>query len=138
MSDAQNIQLVKDAYAAFLRGDINTILGMLDDTIDWHGVIGTEGVLPQAGRRHGRPAVAEFFRQAGESTVGCEPAIHVDDEVRCADAAAAKAKADEEAKAPGAGQLPLAPASDEAAKADEAALLEQFRAGGAPVLKAAE
>ena len=68
MSDAQNIQLVKDAYAAFVRGDINAILDMLDDTIDWHGVIGTEGVLPQAGRRHGRAAVAEFFRQVAEAT----------------------------------------------------------------------
>ena len=68
MSDAQNTQLVKDAYAAFLRGDISTILGMVDDNVDWHGVIGTEGVLPQAGRRHGRPAVAEFFRQVAEAT----------------------------------------------------------------------
>jgi len=68
MSEAQNTQLVKDAYAAFQRGDINTILDMLDDAVDWHGVIGTEGVLPQAGPRHGRAAVAEFFKQVGEST----------------------------------------------------------------------
>jgi ketosteroid isomerase-like protein len=31
-------------------------------------VIGTEGVLPQAGPRHGRAAVAEFFKQVAEST----------------------------------------------------------------------
>lgn len=68
MSEAQNTQLVKDAYAAFLRGDVNAILAMVDDNVDWHGVIGTEGVLPQAGRRHGRAAVAEFFRQVAEST----------------------------------------------------------------------
>ena len=47
MSEAQNTQLVKDAYAAFQRGDITAILNMLDDAVDWHGVIGTEGVLPQ-------------------------------------------------------------------------------------------
>src|SRR5262245_8792134 len=68
MSEAQNTQLVKDAYAAFLRGDIKTILGMVDDNVDWHGVIGTEGVLPQAGRRQGRAAVAEFFTQVVEAT----------------------------------------------------------------------
>lgn len=67
MSEAQNTQLVKDAYAAFQRGDINTILNMLDDAVDWQGVIGTEGVLPQAGRRHGRAAVAEFFKQVAEA-----------------------------------------------------------------------
>lgn len=68
MSEAQNTQLVRDAYAAFQRGDIHTILDMLDENVEWHGVIGTEGVLPQAGRRRGRAAVAEFFRQVAEST----------------------------------------------------------------------
>jgi len=48
MSEAQNTQLVKDAYAAFQRGDITAILNMLDDAVDWHGVIGTEGVLQVA------------------------------------------------------------------------------------------
>jgi ketosteroid isomerase-like protein len=42
MSEAQNTQLVKDAYAAFQRGDITAILNMLDEAVDWHGVIGTE------------------------------------------------------------------------------------------------
>jgi ketosteroid isomerase-like protein len=69
MSDADNTQLVKDAYAAFQRGDIHAILDMLDENVEWHGVIGTEGVLPQAGRRRGRAAVAEFFRQVAEATV---------------------------------------------------------------------
>jgi ketosteroid isomerase-like protein len=68
MSEARNTQLVKDAYAAFQKGDIRTILDMLDENVEWHGVIGTEGVLPQAGRRRGRAAVAEFFRQVAEST----------------------------------------------------------------------
>ena len=68
MSEARNTQLVKDAYAAFQRGDIQAILDMLDESVEWHGVIGTEGVLPQAGRRHGRAAVADFFRQVAEAT----------------------------------------------------------------------
>ena len=30
MSEARNTQIVKDAYAAFLRGDIAAILAMVD------------------------------------------------------------------------------------------------------------
>ena len=69
MSEARNTQIVKDAYAAFLRGDIAAILAMVDDAVQWQGVIGTEGVLPQAGLRQGRDAVAEFFSQV-DATVG--------------------------------------------------------------------
>jgi uncharacterized protein len=67
MTEASNTQLVKDAYAAFLRGDVHAILQMVDDNVDWQGVIGTEGVLPQAGRRHGRDQVATFFGQVAET-----------------------------------------------------------------------
>ncbi|HEV8318167.1 MAG TPA: nuclear transport factor 2 family protein [Vicinamibacterales bacterium] len=63
MSEARNTQLVKDAYAAFLRGDIAAILAVVDEAVQWQGVIGTEGVLPQAGLRQGRGAVGEFFSQ---------------------------------------------------------------------------
>ena len=76
MAESQNTQLVKDAYAAFKRGDIASILQMTDDNIEWHGVIGTEGVLPQAGLRHGRAGVAEFFQQVSDTTdfMAFEPA----------------------------------------------------------------
>jgi uncharacterized protein len=68
MSEAQNTQLIKDAYAAFQRGDVKAILDSLDDNVVWQGVIGTEGVLPQSGVRRGRAAVAEFFKQVADST----------------------------------------------------------------------
>lgn len=67
MSEAQNTQVVKDAYAAFGRGDVNGILALLDDGIVWEGVKGTEGVMPTAGIRTGRPAVGEFFSQVAAS-----------------------------------------------------------------------
>ena len=63
MSEARNIQVARDAYAAFLRGDINAILTMLDDHVEWQAVIGTEGVAPHAGLRKGRAAVGQFFEQ---------------------------------------------------------------------------
>ena len=60
MSD-RNIQVVKDAYAAFFRGDIAGVLALVAEDVDWQGVKGTEGVVPQAGARRGRSQVEEFF-----------------------------------------------------------------------------
>jgi uncharacterized protein len=68
MAEAENTQLVKDAYAAFGRGDIAAIVNMCDENVEWHGVVGTEGVLPQSGVRHGQAAIAEFFKQVADST----------------------------------------------------------------------
>lgn len=67
MSEAQNTQSVKDAYAAFGRGDINAILAMADDSIEWEGVKGAEGVAPHAGLRRGKAAVGEFFQLVGST-----------------------------------------------------------------------
>jgi ketosteroid isomerase-like protein len=63
MSETRNTQMVKDAYAAFLRGDVNTVLSMLDDSVQWEGAKGGEGVVPTSGLRRGRAAVGEFFSQ---------------------------------------------------------------------------
>ena len=68
MAEKENTQVVKDAYAAFQRGDIAAILNSCDENVEWHGVIGTEGVLPQSGLRRGRAQVAEFFKQVAETT----------------------------------------------------------------------
>ena len=65
MSEARNTQMVMDAYAAFLRGDVNAILNMLDDSVQWEAVKGGEGVVPHAGLRQGRLAVSEFFSLVG-------------------------------------------------------------------------
>ena len=67
MSEARNTQMVKDAYAAFVRGDVNTILNMLDDNVQWEGVKGAEGVVPHAGLRKGRAAVGDFFSTVAET-----------------------------------------------------------------------
>ena len=67
MSEAQNTQSVKDAYAAFGRGDVNAILAMVDDSVEWEGVKGAEGVAPHAGLRRGKAAVGEFFRLVGST-----------------------------------------------------------------------
>ena len=40
MSEADNTKVVQDAYAAFGRGDVQSILDRLDDGIVWQGVYG--------------------------------------------------------------------------------------------------
>jgi ketosteroid isomerase-like protein len=59
MSEQQNLDVVRDLYAAFGRGDLDAILAPLDPQVSWL----TPGVpdLPTAGLRQGVPAVREFF-----------------------------------------------------------------------------
>jgi uncharacterized protein len=68
MAADRNIQVVKDAYAAFLRGDIAAVLDALTDDIEWDGVKGTDGTLPQAGLRRGKAEVARFFQEVDATT----------------------------------------------------------------------
>ena len=68
MSTQNNTKLVQDAYAAFGRGDIPTILGMVADNVDWHAIVGAGPNVPTSGRRTGRAQVQKFFEQLGENT----------------------------------------------------------------------
>jgi ketosteroid isomerase-like protein len=68
MSESGNVQVVKDAYAAFMRGDVAGVLALVTDDVDWHGVKGAEGAAPHGGARKGRAAVADFFAKLGAST----------------------------------------------------------------------
>ena len=67
MQEAQNTKSVQDAYAAFGRGDIQTLLGYLDDDILWKPVVGAASHVPTAGERRGKASVAEFFKIVGET-----------------------------------------------------------------------
>jgi len=60
MSEQDNTQIVKEAYAAFKRGDIPAILNMLADDVKWF-LPGPTDIIPVAGRRHGREEVGQFF-----------------------------------------------------------------------------
>jgi ketosteroid isomerase-like protein len=59
MSEQDNRALVQRGYDAFSRGDIQTLLTLFDEDVEWV----TEGPpeLPTAGTRRGRQQVAEFF-----------------------------------------------------------------------------
>jgi ketosteroid isomerase-like protein len=62
MQDTQNTSIVRDVYAAFVRGDIQSVLSAFDDQIDWKPVTGAAAHVPHAGQRRGKAAVAEFLR----------------------------------------------------------------------------
>jgi uncharacterized protein len=59
MSEQQNVDIVRQVYTAFGRGDFDGILATLDPQVSWR----TPGPpdLPTAGLRHGVDAVREFF-----------------------------------------------------------------------------
>ena len=60
MSVQENVQIVKDAYAAFGRGDIQGLLALLAEDIEW---ISPGGAVPPADTHRGRAAVADFFQK---------------------------------------------------------------------------
>lgn len=66
MSEQQNLQFIKDAYAAFARKDIGTVLNSLTEDVEW--ICPGEGANPLGGVYHGREGVAHFFQRLDETT----------------------------------------------------------------------
>ena len=61
-----NTALVQALYAAFLRGDIQTVLDNLTPDIDWQP-IGPAKDFPLFTPRHGRNEILRFFEDLSES-----------------------------------------------------------------------
>jgi uncharacterized protein len=64
MSEQQNVDVVRRGYEAFGRGDLDTMLKLFDENIEWISPGPAE--LPTAGTRRGRQQVAEFFKAVNE------------------------------------------------------------------------
>ena len=64
MSEQQNVDIVRRGYEAFGRGDLDTLLKLFDENIEWTSPGPAE--LPTAGIRRGRQQVAEFFTSVNE------------------------------------------------------------------------
>jgi ketosteroid isomerase-like protein len=67
MREAQNTKIVQDAYAAFGRGDVATLVDFFDEAIMWQPVIGAGTHVPTAGERRGKASVGEFFKIVSET-----------------------------------------------------------------------
>lgn len=60
-----NISVVQSLYAAYARGDIDTVLEGLAPDVDWH-TVGQRADFPVFGPRKGIPAVHDFFGTVAE------------------------------------------------------------------------
>lgn len=59
----KNTEIVQKAYDAFGRGDLTTIMAMIDDDVEWI-LPGEMEMSPNIlGRRRGKEAVRQFFMQ---------------------------------------------------------------------------
>jgi ketosteroid isomerase-like protein len=54
---AENVQVLRDGYAAFVRQDIAAVMAALDEGIEWT----TPDSTPFGGVRHGHDGVGQFF-----------------------------------------------------------------------------
>lgn len=63
MGERENVQLVKDGYAAFGRGDLQGLLSLFAEDIEW--ISPGEG-LPLAGTYRGHAEVAGFFQKLSQ------------------------------------------------------------------------
>lgn len=66
MSPQENVAVIQNAYAAFARGDIQTILDTLTEDVEW--ILPGEGFIPQSGTYRGREGVASFFQKLSQTT----------------------------------------------------------------------
>jgi len=58
--EAENVALVQSLYAAFGRGDMETLIAALADDIEWISP-GPSDAIAFAGHRRGVPEVMQFF-----------------------------------------------------------------------------
>ena len=63
----QPVEVVREAYAAFGRGDIPAVLDLLDPQVDWEPIVGAGPNVPMRGRRNGQAQVAQFFKLLGDN-----------------------------------------------------------------------
>jgi uncharacterized protein len=65
MSTAESLQIVKDGFAAFGRGDLPGLLALMAEDVVWD-IPGND--LPLAGNYRGREGVASFFQKLVSQT----------------------------------------------------------------------
>lgn len=65
MSEQQSTNLVHQAYENFKSGDIQAVLDLLSEDVEWQ-LPEIEGV-PFSGKRHGREQVGQFFSTLAEA-----------------------------------------------------------------------
>ena len=65
MSEKENVQFIKDAYAAWLQGDLDTVFSTYTQDVEWW-FGGPPEIIPFAGPRQGHSQMREFFAKLNE------------------------------------------------------------------------
>jgi ketosteroid isomerase-like protein len=60
VSEDRNVEIVRRGYEAFGRWDLETLLALFDEHIEW--ITPGPSELPTAGRRRGHQGVLDFFK----------------------------------------------------------------------------
>ena len=68
MSEAANLKVVQDGYAAFARRDIGAILNLMADDVVWYGCYGCDPHVPAAGVFQGKKGVADYFQRVADTS----------------------------------------------------------------------
>jgi ketosteroid isomerase-like protein len=73
---AENVQVLRDAYAAFVRQDIDAVMAALDEDIEWT----TPMILPSGGTYRGHEGVGALFGGLAEAwlELNVEPEEFID------------------------------------------------------------
>lgn len=66
MGADQNTETIKAMYEAFGRGDVDAILGLVTDDVDWSTDAAIESA-PWYGPKHGKAGVRSFFEGIGQT-----------------------------------------------------------------------
>jgi len=70
MNERQNIEVIKNVYAAFGAGDVQTILDHVAEDADWTNY--GPAVVPYTGSYKGRSEIAKFFEGIANSTTNAK------------------------------------------------------------------
>jgi ketosteroid isomerase-like protein len=65
----QNIEVVKKGYEAFMAGDIETLMSLLDDNIEWI----QPGQSAVSGTYHGKGELGEYISRLAEKSTTVNP-----------------------------------------------------------------
>ena len=70
MTEQPKSKVVQQAYDNFKSGDIQSLLGLVSDNVEWQ--LPDIANVPYSGRRSGRESVAEFFALVGANQEAIE------------------------------------------------------------------
>ena len=64
MSEQENKELIKKGYAAFTAGDVETVMSLFDDDVEWV----QPGESAVSGTYHGKAEVMEYMSRLAEKS----------------------------------------------------------------------